>query len=42
MEEDVSSYWMSLRKRKDTVNLKRKRLIALCGELAVEEAMGLP
>ena len=30
--EDVSSYWMTLRKRQDTESLKRKHQIALCGE----------
>jgi hypothetical protein len=32
---------MTLRKRGDTVNRKRKHEIALCGELAWEEAVGL-
>jgi hypothetical protein len=32
---------MTLRKREDTGNLKRKRWIALCGEFALEEAMEL-
>jgi hypothetical protein len=32
---------MILNKRKDTVNENRKLLIALCGELAVEEAVDL-
>jgi len=31
-EEDVSSYWMNLEEREDTVNLKRKHKIAVCGE----------
>jgi hypothetical protein len=38
-EEYVSRYWMTLKKRKDTGNLKRKPWIALCGEIAVEECM---
>jgi hypothetical protein len=40
-EEDVSSYWMTLRKRKDTLHCKRKHQIALCGELALEKATDL-
>jgi hypothetical protein len=36
-KEDVSRYWMTLRKRWDTVNLK----ITLCGELALLWAMEL-
>ena len=40
-EEDVSNYWMTLRKREDNGNSKRKHQIALSGELALEEAMGL-
>jgi len=32
---------MTLRKRMDTGNSKRKNQIALCGELATEEAMDL-
>jgi hypothetical protein len=39
--EEVSSYWMILRKRVDTANLKRKHYIALCGEFTLEEAMEL-
>jgi len=31
-EEDVSSYWMNLEEIEDTVNLKRKHKIAVCGE----------
>jgi len=40
-EEGVSSYWMTLRKKKDTGNWKRKHYIALCGELALEETMDM-
>jgi hypothetical protein len=32
---------MTLRKREDTGNQKRKHWIALCGELALEETMDL-
>jgi hypothetical protein len=38
---NVCSYWITLRKREANVNLKRKNQIALCGELASEEAMDL-
>jgi hypothetical protein len=38
-KEDVGSYWMTLRKREVTVNWNRKHYNALCGELALEEAM---
>jgi len=31
-EEDVRSYWTTLRKREGTENLKRKYQITLCGE----------
>jgi hypothetical protein len=37
-EEDVSSYWMTLRKRDD---LRKFEEEALCAELALEEAMYL-
>ena len=40
-EEDVSSYWITLRKLEDIVNWKRKHYIALPGELALEEAVDL-
>ena len=40
-EEDVSSYWMTLTKQMDTGNWNRKRYIALCGELALEEAVNM-
>jgi hypothetical protein len=33
---------MILRKRENIGNWKRKHQIALCGELALEEAMDLP
>jgi hypothetical protein len=37
-EKDVSSFWMILRKKEDIGNWKRKRSIALCRELALQEA----
>jgi len=40
-EEDVSSYWMTLRIQEDTGNWKRKQQIILCVEHALEEAMDL-
>jgi hypothetical protein len=40
-EEDVSSYWIILRKRDDTGIEKRKHSIALCGELALAGAVDL-
>ena len=40
-EEDVGSYWMTLRKGEDAVIWKRKLWIALCGELALEETLDL-
>jgi hypothetical protein len=41
-EEDISSYWMTLRKRKDSGNLKRKHYMVMCEEIALEEAMKFP
>ena len=35
-DEDVSSYYMTLRKRKDTAICKRKHYVALCEELILE------
>jgi hypothetical protein len=40
-EEDVGSYWITLRKGEDTLIWRRKLWIALCGELALEEALDL-
>ena len=40
-EEDVGSYWMTLRKGEDTLIGRRKLWIALCGEPALEEALDL-
>ena len=40
-EEGVSSYFMTLRKRKDTGNGKEKRQVVLCEELSMEEATSL-
>ena len=40
-EEDLSSYWMTLMKRKDTGNWTREHHIALCGEFSLEEALDL-
>ena len=37
----VSSYWATLRKRRDTVNLKSTHWIALCEELTFREAVDL-
>jgi len=36
-EEDVSNYWMTLRKQDVTGNLK----LSFCGELALEKPMNL-
>jgi hypothetical protein len=38
-EENVSSYWMTLRKGEDSGNRKRKHKMALCVELTLEEAL---
>jgi hypothetical protein len=38
-EENVSSYWMILRKREDTGNRKRKHWMAHCVDLNWEEAL---
>jgi hypothetical protein len=35
---DVQSYWMTLWKRQDTGNLKKKHSIAFCRQLASAEA----
>jgi hypothetical protein len=40
-EEEVSRWWITLRKREDTGHLKKKHQITLCGELSLEEAVGL-
>jgi len=40
-EEDEGSYWMTLRKEEDILIWKRKLWKALCGELALEEALDL-
>ena len=40
-EEDVGSYCMTLRKEEDTLIWRRKLWIALCGELALKEALDL-
>jgi hypothetical protein len=39
--EDVNSSWMTLRKGEDSENWKREHYIALCGELALEEATNI-
>jgi hypothetical protein len=39
-EEDVGSYWMTLRKGEDTVIWKRKLCIAQCAELALGRGLG--
>jgi len=41
VDEDVGSYRLTLRKREDTGNWKRKHQIMRCGELVVEGAMDL-
>jgi hypothetical protein len=43
IEEDVSIYWLILRKRKgrSTGTRKRRHYIALCAEVALEEAVDL-
>jgi len=33
---------MTLRKREETGNSKKKHAVALCGELALEEAVDMP
>jgi hypothetical protein len=38
-EEDVSSYWVTLRKRQSSQNLKTKQLIALRTEIAVAKVV---
>jgi len=40
-EEEVSGYWMTLRKRENTVNWKGKLHVWLSGKLALEEALNL-
>ena len=40
-EEDITSFWMALRKGEDTGNRKRKYQKVLCGELALEEVVDL-
>jgi hypothetical protein len=40
-EEDVGSFWMTLRKGEDTLIWWRKLQITLCGELALEEDLDL-
>jgi hypothetical protein len=40
-EEDIGGYWMILRKVEDTLIWRKKLWIALCGELALEEALDL-
>jgi len=40
-EEDVSSCWVTLGKRKGTEDWKRNRYVEHCGELALERAMDL-
>jgi hypothetical protein len=37
-EEDIKSYWMTVRKREVSWKLKRKHYISLLGELALEYA----
>ena len=40
-EEDVRSYWMTLRTGEDTLIWKRRLWIALCGGILLEEALDL-
>jgi len=40
-EEDVNSYWITLRKGDNTGNGKWKHYIALCGELALDDTTDL-
>ena len=40
-EEDITSFWMTLRKGEDTGNRKRKYQKVLYGELALEEVVDL-
>ena len=40
-EEDVNSYWLTVRKRQDTGNRKRKHQITPCGEFGFEESVVL-
>ena len=40
-EEDVRSYWMTLRTGEDTLIWKRRLWIALCGGVVLEEALDL-
>ena len=40
-EEDVRSYWMTLRTGKDTLIWRRRLWIALCGGIVLEEALDL-
>jgi hypothetical protein len=35
-EEDVNSYWMTLRKREDAESSQRKQQITISGELALK------
>jgi hypothetical protein len=41
MAENISNYWVILKKCVDTKNGKRKHYIILCGELTLEEGMDL-
>ena len=40
-EEDVSSYWMNLSKRKVIANWKKENWMAVSGEMALGEAVGV-
>ena len=40
-EEDVRSYWMTLRTEQDTVIWRRKLWIAICGGIVLEDALNL-
>jgi len=40
-KEDVSSYWITLRRKEGTGTWKRKHYIVLCGESVLEEVLDL-
>jgi hypothetical protein len=40
-DDNVSGYWMTLRTRQDTADLKWRYYFTLCGRLALEGVMDL-
>ena len=40
-EEDVRSYWMTLRTEEDTLIWRRKLWIAICGGIVLEKTLNL-